>query len=68
VDAVIASEAIHRAALEVGMDCFVPLAMTLMVRPHPLLSSSAHAEDPVRRGFSTQSLMSLEYWVTRLRG
>jgi len=24
--------------------------------------------DPVRRGFSIQSLASLEYWVTRLRG
>jgi hypothetical protein len=24
--------------------------------------------DPVRRGFSIQSRLSLEYWVTRLRG
>src|SRR5438477_9525391 len=30
-----------------------------------MLSSSAHAGDPVRRGFSVQSLASLEYWVAR---
>jgi hypothetical protein len=28
-------------------------------------SSPAHAEDPVRRGFSVQSLASLEYWIAR---
>jgi hypothetical protein len=32
------------------------------------LSSPAKAADPVRRGFSIQSLTSLEYWVIRLRG
>ena len=32
------------------------------------LSSPAKAGDPVRRGFSAQSLTSLEYWFTRLRG
>src|SRR6187431_481399 len=30
------------------------------------LSSSAKAEAPVRRGFSLQSLTSLEYWIARL--
>jgi hypothetical protein len=43
-------------------------AMTEEIPIHVLLSSSAQAEDPVRRGFSVQSLPSLEYWVTRLRG
>ena len=28
-------------------------------------SSPAKAGDPVRRGFSIQSLTSLEYWITR---
>src|SRR5262245_64977082 len=31
----------------------------------PLLSSPAKAGDPVRRGLSSQSLASLEYWVAR---
>ena len=31
-------------------------------------SFPAKAGDPVRCGFSVQSLLSLEYWVTRLRG
>jgi hypothetical protein len=31
----------------------------------PPLSSPAKAGDPVRRGFSVQSLASLEYWVAR---
>ena len=31
-----------------------------------LLSSSAQAEDPVRRGFSAQSSTSLGYWVARV--
>jgi hypothetical protein len=35
----------------------------LMAPLRPLLSSSAHAEDPVRRGFSILSLASLEYWI-----
>ena len=38
---------------------------------HPRIpppSSPAKAGDPVRRGFSIQSLTSLGYWVTRLRG
>ena len=34
-------------------------------QPHKRPSYSAKAEYPVRRGFSFQSLMSLEYWVTR---
>jgi hypothetical protein len=32
------------------------------------LSSPAHAGYPVRRGLSVQSLLPLEYWITRLRG
>jgi hypothetical protein len=32
------------------------------------LSSPAKAGDPVRRGFTAESLASLEYWVTRVRG
>ena len=32
---------------------------------HTLLSSSAQAEDPIRRGFSDQSLASLDYWIVR---
>jgi hypothetical protein len=37
---------------------------------HPIKQSSypAKAGYPVRRGLSTQSLMSMEYWITRLRG
>ena len=31
------------------------------------LSSPAHAGDPVRRGFSAQALLSLEYWIARSR-
>jgi hypothetical protein len=31
-------------------------------------SSSAQAEDPVRRDFWVQALASLEYWIVRLRG
>ena len=38
------------------------------LRPHTQLSSSAKAGDPVCRGFSVLSLVSLEYWVTGLRG
>jgi hypothetical protein len=40
---------------------------TLRGAPSPRLHSSspANAGDPVRRGFSAQSLLSLEYWVTR---
>jgi hypothetical protein len=30
-----------------------------------LLSSPAHAGDPVRRGFTAQALLSLEYWIAR---
>src|SRR5882724_1253762 len=43
------------------MDCFASLAMTWRARPHPPLSSSAKAGDPVRRGFSVLSSASLEY-------
>jgi len=32
------------------------------------LSSSAYAGDPVRRGFLIPALLSLEYWIARLRG
>jgi hypothetical protein len=42
--------------------------MTLEIAPHIRLSSSAQAEDPVRRDFSIQSPTPLEYWITRLRG
>ena len=31
------------------------------------LSSQAHAGDPVRRGFSAQALLPLEYWIARSR-
>jgi len=37
--------------------------MTGIVRPNPQLSSSAQAEDPVRRGLSISSSASLECWV-----
>ena len=33
----------------------------------PPLSCPAHAEHPVRRGFSAQALLSLEYWIARSR-
>jgi hypothetical protein len=29
------------------------------------LSSPAYAGDPVRRGFTAQALLSLEYWIAR---
>jgi hypothetical protein len=32
---------------------------------HEWWSSPAHAGDPVRRGFSVQTLLSLEYWIVR---
>jgi hypothetical protein len=60
-------EAIQAGASE-ELDCFAALAMTLMERHYPLSSSPAKAGDPVRCGLSDQSLMSLEYWITRLRG
>ena len=44
------------------------LAMTWMVRPRTMLSSSAKAGDPVRCGLSVLSSTSLEYWITRMRG
>src|SRR3954447_7535881 len=50
------------------MDCFASLAMTWMVLHHSQLSSPAHAGDPVRRGFSAQSLASLGYWVPACAG
>jgi len=40
--------------------------MTVMEHPHTPLSSPAEAGEPVRRGFSVQSLTSLEYWIVRL--
>ena len=36
--------------------------------PHATLSYPAHAGNPVRCGLSFQSLTSLEYWITRMRG
>jgi hypothetical protein len=50
-----------------SVDCFVAslLAMTLVEQRHPQSSSPAHAGDPVRRGFSVQSLAPLEYWIAR---
>src|SRR6478735_2263211 len=36
-----------------------------MEHPHTPLSSSAKAEDPVRRGLSVLSSASLEYWIVR---
>ncbi len=50
------------------MDCFASLAMTPPTFPHTTLSSPAKAGDPVRRGLSVLSLLSLEYWGTRMRG
>ena len=38
------------------------------VATHTPSSSPAKAGDPVRRGLSVLSLLSLEYWVPRLRG
>jgi hypothetical protein len=32
-----------------------------------VLSSPAHAGDQVRRGFSAETLASLEYWIARSR-
>jgi hypothetical protein len=37
-------------------------------RSQQQVSSSAKAEDPVRRGFSVQSQRSLEYWVPACAG
>src|SRR5436853_2710268 len=51
-----------------AMDCFASLAMTWMVLRHSQLSSPAHAGDPVRAGFSAQSLASLGYWVPACAG
>src|SRR5882724_1471780 len=36
-------------------------------RPHQL-SSSAYADDPVRRGLSALALTPVEYWIPRMRG
>jgi len=36
-----------------------------MEHPHTPLSSSAKAEDPVRRGLLVLSSASLEYWIVR---
>jgi len=36
-----------------------------MTKPHSLSSSSAKADDPVRRGLSAQPRLSLEYWIAR---
>ena len=33
----------------------------------PALCAIAHAGDPVRRGFSAETLASLEYWIARSR-
>ena len=35
---------------------------------HTRLVVPREGGDPVRRGFSIQSLTSLEYWITRFRG
>src|SRR5207302_3854447 len=53
------------AAKKVRMDCFASLAMTWMVRWHTQVSSPAKAGDPVRRGFSFLSSVSLGYWIVR---
>jgi hypothetical protein len=37
----------------------------LLKRPGPVSSCPAKAGHPVRRGFSIQSLRSLEYWIVR---
>jgi hypothetical protein len=61
------------------MDCFAEpvirrrfaptgwLAMTRKERATFSASSPAHAGDPVRRGFSAETLASLEYWIARSR-
>ena len=56
------SEAIHSTAKRKNglLRC---ARMTGIVRPNPQLSSSAQAEDPVRRGLSISSSASLECWV-----
>jgi hypothetical protein len=38
-----------------------------MAVPHSLVSSSAKADDPVRRGLSIQKLLPLEYRIARSR-
>ena len=48
------------------MDCFAALAMTWRWGSNVTLGCRPRAcGDPVRRGLSVQSLLSLEYWVTR---
>ena len=61
------------------MDCFAEpvirrrfaptgwLAVTRKERATFSASSPAHAGDPVRRGFSAQALLPLEYWIARSR-
>ena len=39
-----------------------------LLSSHPEPSYPAQAGYPVRRGFSVQTLTSLGYWITRMRG
>ena len=55
-----------RHRVQVGMRWDAPKSHPLVQHQRP--SSSAKAEDPVRRGFSAISLTSLEYRITRFRG
>ena len=52
-------------SLRGDMGCVASLAMTATERPRTMLSSSAKAGDPVRRGSSVLTSASLEYWVAR---
>jgi hypothetical protein len=45
----------------------VAVAARTSARNHQRLSFPAKAGNPVRRGFSVQSLLPLEYWVARSR-
>jgi hypothetical protein len=56
-----------------AMDCFAEPVIGAhsrdpLARNDAHLSSLAQAGDPVRRGFSAQSLALVEYWIARLRG
>ncbi len=48
----------------VPRECKAMFEMATAIATHSL-SSPAQAGDPVRRGFSAQALLSLEYWIAR---
>ena len=45
----------------IGVSCFRDIHPHIARRPR-------EGGDPVRRGLSAQSLLSLEYWIIRFRG